>query len=562
MKISFISCFLVLSVAGLPQGPLHLKQGPRRHRQSGLELLSIAVPIAATLFREPDQPKVKPVFDPSVPFSGSDKFSLDFEDFLSKPLQHTGRATQCTRGTTKQTTTTSRMNNRGQFRFVSEKVSNLAPGGGEDPQRPPTPPPRPTPQPRLNFKRKKDQSKNIRYIIRDPRQQQSDEEIEIVLLDDDDGNIVIPNLSYTHDDITEVPVPGPSRSFAVVTSTQTCPSSSAPSTSTSQPQLQETLQIISTGDKGQSVVQFTTSLPTLRPNPGSDRIPTAPNEPILPYWRGTIWGDLGSGVTNTCVMDSFFSHIIYISRRYPRYFRIHLNLANNRAETFILFLSRNTNLRASIFEMSNGVHKSWIRSITPGLFPTNIVGDVDMASRQHQAVITHMPDSCRMWFIYQCQCDTTSRSELDRFWRPSQLHIMNKPEIGNPGPQGAVKTCGNCQQGFRYTRGLVSQATWFHSFRISIGPYSRDQFPRSIQMQEIGTNAIVHFDIGYFLYNTRGVNFMGLGHQTSVHWIEGEGYRFYDCTTSNLGPIPANLDQDNFIEAAVYFRRYDETRPR
>ena len=562
MKILFISCLLVLSVAGLPQGPLHQEQGPRRHRQSGLELLSIAVPIAATLFREPDQINVKPIFDSSVPFSGFDQFSLDFEDFLSKPLQHSGRNTQCTRGTTKKTTTTSRMDSKGHFRFVSETVSNVAPGGGEDPQRPPTPPPKPTPQPRLNLKRKKDQSKNIRYIIQDPHQQQPNEEIEIILLDDDDENVVVPNLSYTYEDLTEVPVPGPSRAFAVVTSTTTCPSSPVPSTSTSQPQSHENLQIIGTGPRGQSQVQFINDLPTLRPNPGSDRIPTAPNQPILPHWRGTIWGQWGSGVTNTCVMDSFFSHIIYISRRYPRYFRIHLNLANNRPETFILFLSRNTNMRSSIYEMSNGIHKSWIRSINPGSFPANILGDADMASRQHEAVISHMPDSCRMWFVYECQCDTTSRSELDRFWKPSQLHILNNPATGTSKPKGAVKTCDNCKQGYRFTRGLVSQATWFHSFRVPRGPYNRDHFPRSIRMQEIGTNNIVHFDIGYFTYGSNGVNAFGLGHQTSVHWIEGEGYRFYDCTVANLAPVPPTLEQDNYIEAVVYFRRYDETRPR
>jgi hypothetical protein len=464
------------------------------------------------------------------------------------------------------------MNVIGHFQFVSETTSNSMPGG-DDPRRPPTPSPRPTPQPRLSLKRKKDPKKNTQYFLTDPRLQQHDEEIEIVLLDDnenEDGEVVIiPDLTYNYDNIAravEVPVPASPGSVAVITSTRTCPSTSATASTSSAPiEYFHLAPSDSESSNGPDEVQFTTRLPPLRPYPSTDRIPTASNQPLLPHWRGLIWGRPGTGVTNTCVMDPFFSHILYTSRRYPRYFRTHLNLADSRPESYILFLSQNTqNRRQSITEMSHSIHKSWIRTLSPNYYPTDSKGDVDMASNQHTAITAHLLDSQRIWFVYQCGCDATTRTEIDNEqteWKPEQVQALNNPSLGAVSMRKSGKKCKECKNNFQYTRGLVSQATWFHIFQAHRVISSRDNYPLSIQFQEIGTNAIVHFDLAFFSYRTRQER--GISHHVTLHRIEGEGLYFYDCILgSGLLPIPSDLEQRYAINAVVYFRRHDETRPK
>ena len=83
-------------------------------------------------------------------------------------------------------------------------------------------------------------------------------------------------------------------------------------------------------------------------------------------------------------------------------------------------------------------------------------------------------------------------------------------------------------------------------------------YPLSSKTQETGTNAIVHFDLGYFSYGNRRQT--RLGHHVSVHHIEGQGFYFYDCMQgAKLQPIPSTLDQEYVLEAVTYFQRYDKT---
>ena len=436
MDILLLFFSLILSVGCLPQKPedfyyvgenvdndKNVEDHHREKHQSGFELLNTFI-LPALLFswREDDplqsvellEPAPKPIFNSLAPFSGADQFAQELEDFvtkdLSRPVQHSGRAAQCTSGATKTTAITSRMGNQGHFRFVSETTSSAP--GGDDPRRPPTPPTKPTPQPRLNLKRKKNQNPvQNRPFIRNPYQQRPDQEVEVILLDEIEGEVVIPNLSYSHNDISdEVSVQARPGATSVVTWTNVCPSTSSAAAKPAQ-EVFLILDSNSEASNGPDDVQFTTRLPALRPYPGTDRYPPGSNEPILPYWKGTMWGRAGTGVTNTCVMDPFFSHVMYIARRHPRYFRLHLNLANNGVERFILALSLNTNTRHSISEVSKGLHTGWIRTIGQSYFPTKN-GDVDMASSQFEAVFTHILDATRIWFVFQCDCETTSRTQL------------------------------------------------------------------------------------------------------------------------------------------------------
>jgi hypothetical protein len=82
-------------------------------------------------------------------------------------------------------------------------------------------------------------------------------------------------------------------------------------------------------------------------------------------------------------------------------------------------------------------------------------------------------------------------------------------------------------------------------------------------MQEIGTNAIVHFDLGYFSYNRRAL-IGGVRHYVSVHVIPDQGTLYYDGMSQygDLQQIPNDLETTAVLESVVYFRRYDEGRPR
>ncbi|EFX60203.1 hypothetical protein DAPPUDRAFT_125083, partial [Daphnia pulex] len=130
----------------------------------------------------------------------------------------------------------------------------------------------------------------------------------------------------------------------------------------------------------------------------------------------------------------------------------------------------------------------------------------------------------------------------------AQVQALSAPAEEVETKRG-TKKCKECKGRFRYMRALVSQATWFHSFNIPRTVNSRDGYPMSIEMQEIGTNAIVHFDLGYFAYVSR---------------VSDQGTFYYNGMAGNgeLQTVPANLEATATLESVVYFRRYDEGRPR
>jgi hypothetical protein len=574
MKTLFALHLLVLSVGCLPwKSGNHPDQdlGNRRsQRQSGLELLTFGIPIVATLLREPDQINVKPIFDPLYPQSdgSTTHFQYEFAKFRPNPVEMSGRQNQCTSRRATKTATTSVMNKRGRLQFVSEATSSTAGSSGDDPRRPPTPPPRPTPQPRLNLKRKRkqDPKKNTQYFIQDPtQQQQQDGEVEIILIDDEEEDD-----DDDDDDIQVVEVFAPPRARAVLTNVVTCPapSTSGPTTNRDPADWEELTVWSSESEstQGPDSQTFSSRLSPLRTNPGSDRSPTASNEPRLPHWDGLLWGRPETGVTNTCVMDPFFSHIIYIARRYPRYFRIHLNLDRSRPEDFVFFLSQ-THHEWKKSALSEGVHKSWATTVPSDTFKTTTRGVIDMKLTQENAVFVHFRHSNRIWVIYQCQCDMTSREDIEegrREWSPALIRALNAVPSDPPSSKvlrKADKKCKTCKGPFQYVRAMVSQATWFHSFPAPRSDARREDYPPSIETQEMGTNAIVHFDLGYFSYGVRRQT--RLDHHVSVHHIEGQGFYFYDCMQgAQLQPIPSTLDQEYVLTAVTYFRRYDETRPR
>lgn len=560
----------------------------KTERQTGLEVVSfIGLPLLANFFGTPEKLNTKPILvvdtTPAVSFGKVTQFLIDFDEFASSPLSHSGRGgQQCAKGSTK-TTTTSRINKNGRLMFVSETTSALAPGG-DDPRRPPTPPTKPTPRPKLNLKRKNKsgKEKKNKYQRVETENRLQDEEVEIILLDtnEEDEVVVIPvvNADYSDISVSEAILPGPSGASLRVSSTSFCPATATGASKITRvssfgSSSSDALEIVdietsnSESSNGPEEVTFSTKVPMLRPYPGSDQNPRASNIPLLPHWQGLMWGTTRSGATNTCVMDSFFSHVIYLARRHPRYFRIHLNAARNSPETFILFLSQNTAGRTR-YELSQGVHLGWHRSVALGTFQTRN-GVVDMVGSRDEAVHSHLRQSDRIWLTHQCGCDISTREDIrqdHRTWTPLQIAALNAPvedTLKLNSPRKAAKKCKQCKERFRYVRGLVSQATWFHVFNVPRTVTSRQGYPLSIEMQEIGTNAIVHMDLGYFSYTTRRL-VAGVLHCVSVHHIPDEGFFFYNGMQEggNLQPVPADIDQTHDLISVVYFRRYDETRPR
>ena len=433
----------------------------------------------------------------------------------------------------------------------------MAPGG-DDPKRPITPPPRKLPLPQIGDRRRtrpRVESVQPVYEVED----EGTHEVEIITLDEEIISL---------EDDSEIIIPVRTGDRIVLNEPVVCLDSprSATASSSSSILTLENQRSASETSNGPDEVQFMMHMPMLRPYPRTDLTPQEPYQEVLPYWRGLMWGTSVSGVTNTCVMDSFFSHLIYLGRRFPRYFRIHLNAARNEQEMFILFMSQRTGGR-SRYSLSQCIHQGWNRVVEPGTF-TTINGVVNMVGSQDEAVFRHFRQSDRIWLTHQCGCLISTRVDIRRdrhSWTPEQVQTLSTPteDTEEVGSKRSSKKCKDCKQRFRYVRALISQATWFHVFNVPRTVNSRAGYPLSIEMQEIGTNAIVHFDLGYFSYNGRN-RVGGVSHYTSVHVIPDQGTLYYNgmANGGDLQPIPSNLDKMAVLESVVYFRRYDEGRPR
>jgi len=533
-----------------------------QERQSALEVLAfVGVPLVANYLSAPGPETLAPKPDSKFYPDYREEYLHRLELWLSQPLTDSGRGQGCTSGKrSTQTRTTSTVSSSGRLQFSKEQTSSMMAPGGDDPRKPPTPPPKRLPAPYVGARRRKRprlDDKHPAYIV--DLAGDSDEGIEVVNLE---GDVIVIDDGP---EVVEVFAPVASTSSIVLETTTTCPDSTRPASTSSSNSIMycEAVSSSSENSNGPEEIVFMTGVPELRPYPGTDWNPRGSNRPITPYWRGLMWGTSASKATNTCVMDSFFSHVIYLGRRFPRYFRIHLNAARNEPEMFILYLTQHTEGQSK-YTLSQCIHHGWNRVVAGGTFPISN-GVINMVGSQEEAVFSHLRQSDRIWLIHQCGCDIPTRVDIRRdrrIWTAAQVQALSAPAEEVETKRG-TKKCKECKGRFRYMRALVSQATWFHSFNIPRTVNSRDGYPMSIEMQEIGTNAIVHFDLGYFAYVSRA-SVGGIRHYTSVHVIQDQGTFYYNGMAGNgeLQTVPANLDATATLESVVYFRRYDEGRPR
>ena len=496
---------------------IHLVQ--ERQAISGL-FAYVGVPLVATYLEAPGKIDLSPKYDSTLPNSGCEEFLNELKEFLSKPIEQSGRGKGCSSSAgTKRTKTTSRVNSNGRLMFVSESVSSMMAPGGDDPQKPPTPPPKVLPLPRIVGRPRKRPRLDGTHPVYEVEDDEAHEEVEIITLDDDEA------------DVTEVIIPIQTGAIVTIDMTNDCSNNDRISSSSSSSGVLtlEYEKSASESSNGPDEVQFMTGVPLLRPHPGTDLNPRGSRQPVTPFWRGLIWGTSASRVTNTCVMDSFFSHLIYLGRRFPLYFRLHLNAAQNEPERFILYMSQRTDGR-SRYSLSQCIHHGWSQVVSAGTFPT-VNGVINMVGSQDEAVFTHLRQSDRIWLTHQCGCLISTRVDIRRdrhSWTPAQVQALSSPveDTREESSKRASKKCKDCKLRFRYVRSLVSQATWFHAFNVPRTVTSRDGYPVTIEMQEIGTNALVHFDLGYFSYNGRD-SVGGVRHYTSVHVIPDQGIFYY-----------------------------------
>ncbi len=173
-------------------------------------------------------------------------------------------------------------------------------------------------------------------------------------------------------------------------------------------------------------------------------------------------------------------------------------------------------------------------------------------------------------------------------WDPQTLSWFQSTSFPAPDTEKATKSfkmeCNECLLRRRPVRGFISESTWFHSFHISDDEdtqdpsvFEWDSYPRTLVFEELGTGNTVYFDLGYFSignpftlienYNARLGRMerrAALGHQTSVHFIEGQGWMYYDgmdfSMAGRLREVPDTLPKEKVVTAVTYFRRVDHQK--
>lgn len=322
---------------------------------------------------------------------------------------------------------------------------------------------------------------------------------------------------------------------------------------------------------GPSLSSIQVALPAVRRNAGTLRSgPRIIQTPIPEnlQWAGNLWGQEGTGMTNTCNVDSFLSQITYMTRRNPEYFDMHLNLVNSpgeRAVWSISQLARSPNPEARSHSISS--HRTWLNFLAhermrtgQDPFPMTRGGAVNMAGAEGVNVLAPLRDSSNIWFIHSCQCERDSAdADENQIWSAQNLHNLNSNTYDT---HKSKKKCKKCKSQFNSNqRAAVSPATWFHSFQTPFEANFSD-YPRTLEFVDLLTQRPVYFDVGYFTFVTRDVSQVSgelppVSHQVSVHHI-GNNYQFYDGMQrhGDYQDIPENLKDLNIMTGVIYFRRF------
>jgi len=288
-------------------------------------------------------------------------------------------------------------------------------------------------------------------------------------------------------------------------------------------------------------------------------------------WYGLNWGTRASGITNTCILDSFLSHTIYMERKFPGYFRRNLNLADSEAESSLLRItqvaSHPDNCQTK-FDLSRSIHSDWIQSTNPDASPDGN-GVIDLKGDEQADIFAQLRESSLILFVHSCKCESETivddKQEHGQ-WTSAKIKSLSKRKskllaTDEKLTKKELKHCKQCKSDFKFTSGLVPATTLLHNFKVS-DDETQDQFPYSLQLQDAETGEPVHLDVGYFSYSTRPTSGASahtqLLHHVSLHRF-GNKLRWYDSMQKNgeLQDIPADLKTKYKLLSVTYFRRFD-----
>lgn len=325
------------------------------------------------------------------------------------------------------------------------------------------------------------------------------------------------------------------------------------------------------------------------PEMNNDLLPETTDRSNQP-WPNIGWGSTVQRVGNTCIIDSFLSHIIYIYNRIPDYFNQVLRLVDSRGEMAVrnvLRVSRDRTLTHQ--RRDDQLHLQWVSSFTDIFTNTRVDGNgvtyYNLAGSEHNSIVRPLIDSTRIWISHVCLCDELESQMQPAITRPwvfattwsaETIGWFRTAGIEHPRSSDVITTlenldCRSCNSNYRAIRGYVSASTWFHQFNLkedsqAVSVFDFDSYPQTLEFEELETGNLVHFDIAYFSiavqqnYDPIGHRLVPeLGHQTSVHWIEGEGWRYYDGIRSfnYLSYVPQNLHATHLVSGVTYFRRIE-----
>ena len=317
---------------------------------------------------------------------------------------------------------------------------------------------------------------------------------------------------------------------------------------------------------------------------------------VADQWRGNQWGSRSDPIENTCIMDSFLSHVIYISRRNPNYFYQVMRLIDDQGERALRNVIRTGNSDDySVRQRSNLIHEHWV-SAFPEVF-TKVSQNgrhVDVGGSEEEAIIGQLRNSSALWIAHQCNCPNSEpgmlsiRSGGRRIpWNPQTLSWFQSTSFPAPDTRKETESfnldCNQCLLQRRPVRGFIAESTWVHNFFLSdedvqdASVFDWDSYPRTLVFEELGTGNTVYFDIGYFSISTpftiverynarlgRMERQAALGHQTSVHFIEGMGWMYYDgmdfSLAGQLREVPEALHKKKVVRSVTYFRRVEHRR--
>ena len=307
-------------------------------------------------------------------------------------------------------------------------------------------------------------------------------------------------------------------------------------------------------------------------------------------WMGLGWCSATDSVGNTCTMDSFLSHVVLLDNQDSNYFNQVLRLVSSPTEQTVrnvVRISRTRGLRQQ--QRSDRIHLTWAQAF-PDRFTEerSATGErhINALGSEYNSIIMPMVNSSQIFISHVCACPNEEplfhsirNRVLERGtnWNATTIGWFVNSEIQNPNTRSGTTleniNCDNCLTNYQAIRGYVLESTWFHSFAINEDnqdqtAFDLDSYPHTLEFEELVTGNTVHFDIGYISIGTvsryvNGQMVPAVTHQTSIHYIEGEGWRHYDGMriVDTLSDVPNNLHLTHRVIAINYFRRVIRRNP-